>query len=364
MDKREVFVVYGNDPGEMTRQLLEAARPEKEIPSGGLVVLKPNLAVSKPADSGATTHPAIVGETIRYLREKGDYQIIILESSWIGDNTQEAFRICGYESVARFYGVELVDVKRDAYETRTVDGISIQISKTALSADYIINFPVLKGHCQTGITCALKNMKGCISDRSKRQFHLQGLHRPIAALAKALPCQLTVVDGLCGDLDFEEGGTPVAAGRMYCGKDSVLLDAYGASLLGYQPEEIPYIPLAAKLGCGCCDLSQLLVLELNHSQQGQGMVSSRRVRRLERMVRASSACSACYAALIHSLARLEDRGLLERLGEPLYIGQDYREKALDQVGIGSCCKNFTHCVAGCPPRASDIVEYLERALES
>ena len=363
MDRSKIYEVYGSDPGVMTRALLEAVRPEQEIPPGGLVVLKPNLAVSKPAESGATTHPGIVGETIRYLREKGVDRMVILESSWIGDQTREAFRVCGYETVAQFYGVPLVDVKKDAYETKTVNGISMQISRTALEADYLINFPVLKGHCQTKMTCALKNMKGCISDRSKREFHSLGLHRPIAALNKALPCHLTVVDGLCGDLDFEEGGTPVAANRMYCGWDPVLLDAYGASLLGYQPQEIPYISMAAELGCGCCDLEQMSLMGLNHREQGSAAGSSRRVRRLERLVHASSACSACYAALIHALARLEDKELLGRLGEQLYIGQDYRGKALDQVGIGSCCGNFTRCVAGCPPKASDIVEALEEELE-
>lgn len=85
MDRSKIYEVYGSDPGVMTRALLEAVRPEQEIPPGGLVVLKPNLAVSKPAESGATTHPGIVGETIRYLREKGIDRMVILESSWIGD---------------------------------------------------------------------------------------------------------------------------------------------------------------------------------------------------------------------------------------------------------------------------------------
>ena len=129
MDRSKIYEVYGSDPGVMTRALLEAVRPEQEIPPGGLVVLKPNLAVSKPAESGATTHPGIVGETIRYLREKGIDRMVILESSWIGDQTREAFRVCGYETVAQFYGVPLVDVKKDAYETKTVNGISMQISR-------------------------------------------------------------------------------------------------------------------------------------------------------------------------------------------------------------------------------------------
>ena len=58
------------------------------------------------------------------------------------------------------------------------------------------------------MTCALKNCKGCLPDREKRRFHAEGLMRPIAALATALRPELTIVDSLCGDLDFEEGGNP------------------------------------------------------------------------------------------------------------------------------------------------------------
>ena len=38
-----------------------------------------------------------------------------------------------------------------------------------------------------------------------------------AALAAALRPELTIVDSLCGDLDFEEGGNPVPTGRMLLG---------------------------------------------------------------------------------------------------------------------------------------------------
>ena len=45
----------------------------------------------------------------------------------------------------------------------------------------MINLPVLKGHCQTLITCALKNNKGLIPNAEKRRFHTLGAassHRP------------------------------------------------------------------------------------------------------------------------------------------------------------------------------------------
>ena len=39
----------------------------------------------------------------------------------------------------------------------------MEICEKALDADFLINLPVLKGHCQTVMTCALENCKGCPS---------------------------------------------------------------------------------------------------------------------------------------------------------------------------------------------------------
>lgn len=35
----------------------------------------------------------------------------------------------------------------------------MKVSKEALATDFLINLPVLKGHCQTLMTCALKDIR-------------------------------------------------------------------------------------------------------------------------------------------------------------------------------------------------------------
>jgi len=47
------------------------------------------------------------------------------------------------------------------------------------------------------------------------------------------------------------------------------------------------------------------------------------------------------------------------LKEKLYIGQNYKNKQYDGIGIGVCTSGFSKYVKGCPPKARDIVEYLE-----
>ena len=87
--------------------------------------------------------------------------------------------------------------------------------------------------------------------------------RPIAALAAALRPELTIVDSLCGDLDFEEGGNPVPTGRMLLGEDPVQLDAYGCRLMGLALEQAPYIQMAEAWGAGSTRLEEGDVVRLN-----------------------------------------------------------------------------------------------------
>lgn len=206
--------------------------------------------------------------SIRFKREAsaiyyGIHNISIIESSWIGDNTGRAFKAAGYEELSRRYGVALYDLKHDKTRTVKTPFRPMEICSRALDAGYLINMPVLKGHCQTVMTCALKNCKGCIPDKEKRRFHTEGLMKPIAALAAALHPSLTIVDSICGDLDFEEGGNPVFTGRMYMGEDPVQLDAYGCRLMGIAPSDVPYIKLAEQWGAGSAEISGEDIIRLN-----------------------------------------------------------------------------------------------------
>lgn len=271
----------------------------------------------------------------------------------MGDDTGRAFRAAGYEAVGKKYGVPLFDLKRD--KTRRVDTPlrPMDICCRALDADYLINLPVLKGHCQTAMTCALKNCKGCLPDREKRRFHAEGLMRPIAALAAALRPELTIVDSLCGDLDFEEGGNPVPTGRMLLGEDPVQLDAYGCRLMGLALEQAPYIQMAEAwggrlhpAGGGRCGAPQ-------RALRGGGLPRPLRRRgRPHRTVQARSACSACYASLVRALHTSGVQGL------PIAIGQGWRGIPFDGLGIGACCNCAKERVPGCPPPAEDILRVL------
>ncbi len=363
MNLRDIYAIYGDNPKSMANEMLSNIKIENEIDKDALIGIKPNLVVAKPSSSGATTSPELVEGVIQYLQSKGYKNIIILEGSWVGDRTSRAYKVCGYEKLSKQYGVPLFDLQKDDHQEFNAKGVKIDVCKKVLEVDYLINMPVLKGHCQTRMTCALKNVKGCITNNDKRKFHTMGLHKPIAHLNLVVKSNLIIVDGIMGDLCFEEGGTPVQMNRVIVGKDPVLIDSYVAELMGYSLDEVPYIKIAEDIGVGSTDISKANIVELNKDDKVGTITASRKVDHLAKYVHENQACSACYGSLIHALKRLDDKGKLRKLNERIYIGQGYKDKDIDGVGIGICTRNSDSNIPGCPPKAKDIVEYIEQRIE-
>jgi uncharacterized protein (DUF362 family) len=161
MEKTEILVIYGDNPADMAVKLAEAADlgaliGDREKRIG----LKPNLVVSRPASGGATTHPEIAAGLIAYLKKQGFKRIVILEGSWVGDSTADAFSVCGWRKLAQETGVPLIDTQTDKARAYDCKVMKIEICDSAMAVDFMINLPVMKGHCQTLLTCALKTTRG------------------------------------------------------------------------------------------------------------------------------------------------------------------------------------------------------------
>lgn len=361
----KLYVLYGDRPEEMAFRLMERMDVAGELARLGkkkpLVAIKPNLVVAQPASWGATTEPGLVRGVISYLQQNGYDNLLVMEGAWIGDSTEKAFAVCGYREIEKEFSVPLLDLKKDRGVRVAVDGVEFEVCSRALRADYLINMPVLKAHCQTRLTCALKNLKGCIPDREKRRFHRLGLHKPIACLNKALRAHLVIVDGIIGDLTHEEGGTPVRLDRVIGGRDPVMVDAYAAGLIGYRPEEIPYIGMAAGLGVGKAVFTRDDIVELNSREEkgiDEKIMAGREVDALRCLIDEREACSACFGSLVHALRRLKDRGKTEGLPK-VAIGQGWRGQK-HVLGVGECTRACSVHVPGCPPAAADIVKVLEK----
>lgn len=366
MNKNEIWKIYGTDYKNMTRKLLEETKLADEIgDSSKRIGIKPNLVSPSTADWGATTHPEIVAGIIEYLQEHGFRNLLILESSWVGDKTSAALEVCGYNALCQQYGVPFLDIQKDSSHIENAAGLELEICDGIRDVDFLINVPVLKGHCQTKITCALKNIKGLVPGKEKRHFHQMGLHKPIAHLNAAIRQDFIVVDHICGDLDFEDGGNPVVRNCLMAAKDPVLTDAYVCRLLHYEVDEVPYVRLAERLGVGSADLSELTLKVIGEGEDRELPRAEKAVAVMDAVQEVES-CSACYGYLIPALDRFREEGLLEELLSVLpgkiCIGQGYKGKT-GKIGIGNCTRDFDFSVKGCPPLETRIYDELLRYLK-
>lgn len=359
MNKNEIYIKSGTQYKEMTKELLEECDLAAQISDMDMQIgIKPNLVSPSEASWGATTHPEVVAGIIEYLQERGYHKIAMLEGSWVGDKTAEAYEVCGYRDLSEKYQVPFWDMQKEKGIARDCRGVQLNICKRVTDVDFLINVPVLKGHCQTKITCALKNMKGLIPNTEKRRFHAMGLHKPIAHLNAGIHQDFIVVDNICGDLDFEDGGNPVVMNRVLAGMDPVLMDSYVCQVMHYDTKEVPYIGLAEELGVGSTNLENARIIYCEETARKE-LPKSRKVVELQDAVEEVESCSACYGYLIPALEMLKNDGLFEKLDTKICIGQGYRGKT-GKLGVGACTCKFEHNINGCPPTENQIYDFLRQ----
>ena len=364
ISKNQIWKIYGTAFKDMTKELLAKTELADLIGDRkARVAIKPNLVVASPAEFGGTTHPEVVAGIVEYLQENHFESITIVEGSWVGDRTSDAYKYCGYKELCEKYDVPFVDGQKQRWHEVNCAGMKLNVIDYVDKIDFLINVPVIKGHCQTKMTCALKNLKGLLPNTEKSRFHRMGLHKPIAHLQAGIHQDFIVIDNICGDYDCEEGGNPVVRNCVMAALDPVLVDSYACSLLQYTPDEVPYVRMAEKLGIGTADLDSAQIIDLGGFNGYAGKEMQEDYPRKHKLLEVSYAvdevdsCSACYASLVGALWRLKEEGLLEMLDTPIGIGQGMQGKT-GKLGVGKCTKDFDVCIMGCPPDEEKIYQEL------
>ena len=227
---------------------------------GDTVLVKPNMAWDRTPEQGANTHPEVIAAVARLCQEAGARRVVVAEVP-VHDAARAAVR-SGIEAAARRAGAEFIVPPHAGFTMAAIGGAVLdrwEVFEPALAADVLINVPVVKDHGLSRMTCGLKNLYGFLGG-NRGNLH-QRIHVAIADLAAAFRPALTVVDatrvmmrggpqgGRADDLRLE--------GAVAAGADPVLLDAWGATLLGADPRAIDHIVLAAGRGLGTLDLAAL-----------------------------------------------------------------------------------------------------------
>lgn len=215
------------------------------------VVIKPNLCYYWDYTTGQTTDPKFVAALIDLLHTKisPNLKIAIVESDASAMRCKYAFKMLGYEKIAKNYNVNLVNLSEDQYETsRTTAGtcsFNIMVPKTIQEADLKINLPKIKYTMEPlKLTCALKNIFGCNPYPKKFKYHSK-LGEAIVAINKAMEFNLHIIDA-----NIVSGIQPQKLGLIMASQDPVAIDTAAAKIADVNPKTIRYIQLAQKEGLG------------------------------------------------------------------------------------------------------------------
>ena len=103
------------------------------------------------------------------------------------------------------------------------------IAKEIDEIDKLINLPIMKVHYATGITLALKNLKGILVRDDKRNFHALGLDECIVDLNNTIKPHINILDCItCMERMGPRGGDLVNLGLILAGKESGAVDYVGS----------------------------------------------------------------------------------------------------------------------------------------
>lgn len=214
------------------------------------VDIKVNLCYYWQAATGYTTDPRVVAGLIDCVRQRcgNDVRIRVVEADASAMRTKHAFPMLGYEKLAKEKKVELFNLSNDEIrqEKVNVNGreIAYQVPESLMKSDLFINVPKLKIMRETKITCALKNIYGCIAFPRKIIYH-PFLNEAIVGINKILHPHLTVVDGIVA-----LGRFPIELDLIMASNDAFSVDWVASEIMGYNPAKVEFLKIAMeeKLG--------------------------------------------------------------------------------------------------------------------
>ena len=209
------------------------------INKGSRVLLKPNLLYGKSPEKAVTTHPSILKGMIQIVREAGGIPCIG-DSPSVGSLTRTAEK-AGVKAVADQMKCPLVEFNRPFRSPKGEGKVfkQLEIDRTVLEADVVINLPKWKTHAQMLLTLGVKNLFGCIPGPRKAQCHLmagedaKAFAKILVDVYRIVQPSLTILDGVVGmEGNGPNSGRPIPIGLILASGDPLSLDQIICDLLG------------------------------------------------------------------------------------------------------------------------------------
>jgi uncharacterized protein (DUF362 family) len=235
---------------------------QKFVSPGDTVLLKPNFIAPRSRRHATQTHPAVIIETARLLKDFGAKPFVADSPAWT--NTFVCAKVLKLEEPLKKLSVPVKQLDKPKWCKIGARNTRIGISSVALDADVIINLPKFKAHQQLMATFAVKNMFGCVSGKRKAIWHFRKGSNPddfcemLIDIYRFLNPALTIIDGVMA----MDGPGPIRGrtrplGWLIAGTDPIACETVCAKLINTSPQEIPIIKTANKIGFGYSDPAEI-----------------------------------------------------------------------------------------------------------
>lgn len=229
------------------------------------VLVKPNLLMAQPPESGIDTHPEVVKAVVRVLKTI-DCRILVGDGPSIwgsqAEHIDELYERSGMKKVCEEEGVELVK-----FEKKRMRQNKFPLTTWLDNCDYFVSLPKFKTHNLMILTGAIKNLFGLVWDNYKTELHKdyfkpQAFAGILVDIYQEAKPTLTLVDAIVA----MEGEGPATSGKLrntgflLAGSDGVALDSVLALVMGLGPLDILTTKEAAVRKLGVCDMDSIDVL--------------------------------------------------------------------------------------------------------
>ena len=218
------------------------------------IFIKVNL-LSREVMPGQCTSPWAFEGVLREIRTKYPNAYISYGDCDVATSRQvdDAVKNWGFTEVGDRFDAKFINLSQDSTEVVNVGPIfgSLAIPKVLLSAEALITMPVVKTHCITPFTGALKNQWGLLP-RARFKFH-PVVHQAIAEVNAFFANKMKL--GVADATISMEGpgprvGMPKVCDRIMASRDLVALDSLVGDYMGFDVSEIRFIREAERSGLG------------------------------------------------------------------------------------------------------------------
>ena len=226
-----------------------------KLNSSRKIFVKVNL-LSQEVVPGQCTSPWVFEGLLRYLRRFKNLELYYGDCDVAAaSQVDRAVLSWGLKEIGDKYEATFLNLSKVEQKKVYLGPVlrTMSVPDSVLNMDAIITLPVIKTHCITPFTGALKNQWGLLP-RARFQYH-DVVHEAIAEIN----CFFNKIILGVADLTIAmEGpgprvGIPKICNRIMASTDLVALDSLIAWYMGLDPHKIDFIKEAEKLGVGRTD---------------------------------------------------------------------------------------------------------------